>query len=481
MSKLRFLDLFAGCGGLSLGLEAAGLELLTSVERSPMAAETHFKNFHRSDDPNKWEDHRNKDIADQAKERCIVAGVEEVLNDDTTMSWLAGEGVDVLVGGPPCQGFSMAGRRDSTDRRNQLPEYFLEFIRKLQPKAVVVENVVGINRRFVESERRQEDPDFRVRMATDFEELCNQIASIEIKTTDRGKVGYDVQPLELDAAHYGVPQHRPRMFIVAFMEDAAGLEAGGDPRPLWRSRDFFDKRQDSPAERVPRLAPRPSHFKPVSAGDALCDFEAGTYKFQGEKPSKRKYEKEFSCYAWEMRNDKGRWQKIPDSHEHRRHNPNTEKRFHLYRRLADLGIPSRVFALAASKLRGGARVHAVENFLRVEGRDLCEEDVRGLAREIAYLPTLKHSQQVLDPAKPSPTVVTIPDDFVHPYEDRVMTVRELARLQSFPDWFEFRGKMTTGGTQRKTEVPRYTQVGNAVPPLLAKAIGRVLEGLLKDH
>jgi len=479
VSKLRFLDLFAGCGGLSLGLEAAGLELLTSVEKSSMAAETHFKNFHRSDDPNKWEDHRNKDIAGQAKERCIVAGVEDVLNDDTTMSWLAGQGVDVLVGGPPCQGFSMAGRRDSADRRNQLPEHFLEFIKKLQPKAVVVENVVGINRRFVESERRQEDPDFRVRMATDFEELCNQIASIEIKTPDRGKVGYDVQPLELDAAHYGVPQHRPRMFIVAFMEDAAGLETGGGPRPLWRSRDFFDKRQESPAERfVPRLAPRPSHSEAVSAWEALCDFEAGTYKSQGKKPSKRKYEEEFSRYAWEMRNDKGRWQKVLDSHEHRRHHPDTEKRFHLYRRLADLRIPSSVFALAAMRRKGGARVHAVEKFLRVEGRDLCEEDVRGLAREIALLPTRKHSQRVLDPAKPSPTVVTIPDDFVHPYEDRVMTVRELARLQSFPDWFEFRGKMTTGGTQRKTEVPRYTQVGNAVPPLLSKAIGVKLRALL---
>jgi DNA (cytosine-5)-methyltransferase 1 len=74
--------------------------------------------------------------------------------------------------------------------------------------------------------------------------------------------------------------------------------------------------------------------------------------------------------------------------------------------------------------------------------------------------------------------VTIPDDFVHPYEDRVMTVRELARLQSFPDSFTFHGKVTTGGKQRKDEVPQYTQVGNAVPPLLAKAIGVRLRDLL---
>ncbi len=120
-----------------------------------------------------------------------------------------------------------------------------------------------------------------------------------------------------------------------------------------------------------------------------------------------------------------------------------------------------------------ARITAVKNFL---GAWKLGDDE--LAKKIASLPTRKHSQQVLDPNQPSPTVLTIPDGLVHHAEDRVKTVRELARLQSFPDWFEFRGKMTTGGTQRKTEVPRYTQVGNAVPPLLARALGKTLRELL---
>src|SRR5699024_6542266 len=68
--------------------------------------------------------------------------------------------------------------------------------------------------------------------------------------------------------------------------------------------------------------------------------------------------------------------------------------------------------------------------------------------------------------------VTLPDDFINPYFDRVLTVREIARIQSFDDSFEFIGKRTTGGTKRKQEVPQYTQVGNAVPPLLAKAIAQ---------
>jgi len=279
-----------------------------------------------------------------------------------------------------------------------------------------------------------------------------------------------------------VPQHRPRMFIVALRADAVDLEADGDPLPLWRSRDFSEERQGSPAERVPLLAPRPSHSKPVPADEALCDFEAGTYKLQGKRPPRREYEERASRYAWEMRNDRNRWQKVPDSHEHRRHNPKTEERFRLYRKLADLGIPSSVFALAARRPKGGARTKAVEGFLRAKkGEDLSEKDVRNLARQISDLPTRKHSQQVLDPAKPSPTVLTIPDDLIHPYEDRVMTVRELARLQSFPDSFTFHGRVTTGGKRRKDDVPRYTQVGNAVPPLLAKAISQLLDGLLRGH
>jgi DNA (cytosine-5)-methyltransferase 1 len=87
---------------------------------------------------------------------------------------------------------------------------------------------------------------------------------------------------------------------------------------------------------------------------------------------------------------------------------------------------------------------------------------------------------VVNANEPSPTVVTLPDDYVHPDEPRIMTVRELARLQSFPDWFEFRSKETTGSHRRKVEVPQYSQVGNAVPPLMAEAIGELLVATLES-
>jgi DNA (cytosine-5)-methyltransferase 1 len=78
---------------------------------------------------------------------------------------------------------------------------------------------------------------------------------------------------------------------------------------------------------------------------------------------------------------------------------------------------------------------------------------------------------VLDPEGLSPTVVTMPDDFIHYSAHRCMTVREMARLQSFDDSFVFQGKRSTGGNKRKLEVPQFTLVGNAVPPLMARAIG----------
>jgi DNA (cytosine-5)-methyltransferase 1 len=99
----------------------------------------------------------------------------------------------------------------------------------------------------------------------------------------------------------------------------------------------------------------------------------------------------------------------------------------------------------------------------------------GLVNRLA---TKKHSQRALSLESPAPTVVSIPDDYVHPTEPRTLTVREMARFQSFPDAFEFRSKETTGGAKRRTEVPQYTQVGNAVPPRLALALGSRLREVL---
>ena len=94
---------------------------------------------------------------------------------------------------------------------------------------------------------------------------------------------------------------------------------------------------------------------------------------------------------------------------------------------------------------------------------------------------LKHRVYPMSSNVPAPTITTLPDDVVHYSDPRILTVRESARLQSFPDWFEFGGKFTTGGNRRKQECPRYTQVGNAVPPLLARAIGSGISATLAEY
>lgn len=91
---------------------------------------------------------------------------------------------------------------------------------------------------------------------------------------------------------------------------------------------------------------------------------------------------------------------------------------------------------------------------------------------VMELGTRKHSQKVLGWDMPARTVVTLPDDYVHPEKPRIFTVRELARFQGFPDTFEFLGKETTGAQRRRVEVPQYSQVGNAVSPWLSNAVGR---------
>jgi len=95
--------------------------------------------------------------------------------------------------------------------------------------------------------------------------------------------------------------------------------------------------------------------------------------------------------------------------------------------------------------------------------------------------TRKNCLYRFHPNEPARTVLTLPDDFIHYKKPRILTVREMARLQSFPDWFEFLGPKSTGGKRRRFDVPQYTQVGNAVPPLLAEAVGKKLYTYLEKH
>ena len=122
-------------------------------------------------------------------------------------------------------------------------------------------------------------------------------------------------------------------------------------------------------------------------------------------------------------------------------------------------------------------------FLSLDGKKVSNLSANQLLELLSELHTKKHTQKALKAQLPAPAALSIPDDACHYHESistqRTLSVREMARIQSFPDWFIVRSKITTGGKMRRFEVPQYTQIGNAVPPLLGYSIGVIIRSILE--
>ena len=396
------MDVFAGCGGLSLGLKRAGWKGLFAIEKDPFAFDTLSTNFPSDDGPLSYDwptniERRAWDIHGLLSER------------QKALASLAGK-VDLLAGGPPCQGFSHAGRRRPDDPRNKLFEAYLELVKILRPRLVLVENVKGFKSDFKVSE-----PDAIKNFAVALEQGLN---------TD-----YDVASAVIKACDFGVPQVRPRIFLVGALKD----EDVGD-----QVATFFDDLKDQVNGFLSeRQLPSQS-----TARDAISDLEVSR---NGKVPSVDS--KGFEAIAY--KSPLTSYQKLMrDGHEGAppdtrlaRHRPDIRKRFEAI--IKACGEEGRLSVTISAETR---KEHGLK----------------------------KMAIRVLDPLSCAPTVTSLPDDLLHYSEPRTLTVRENARLQSFPDWFAFKGKYTTGGHLRRTEVPRFTQVANAVPPLLAEQLGLAL-------
>ena len=472
--KRRFthVDLFSGCGGLSLGLRQAGFELALAVEKSEMAAETFYHNFVERISDQTHEDiwtrfscHRTS-VKKQAEKKLVVKELATVLSCPETLAALRLKEIDLVAGGPPCQGFSLAGRRNPEDPRNGLLWQFLDFVEAVAPKAVVIENVSGLSQDFRKHGKRA--PFSRLRRA--------------LQGTGKG---YKVQPVLLNAMHYGVPQHRPRIMLLGLRKDISS-RFGFYCEEIWKSE--YDLTGNTHFKERPSLAPMATHFgdEVLTVKDAISDLNC--FGYDGED-NISEYAMELRCdLSWMTESMKAQHKgNEPKNHNLRKHTSQIETRFRLYQYFRDEGISTQVLAIPKAKeltrecmknLVSEAIVGVTLPAKSPDGTIIASTGPELLELVLGH-GTRKHSQRPLSWSAPSRTVVSLPDDYVHPEKPRTLTVRELARFQSFPDSFEFRSKETTGSLRRRFEVPQYTQVGNAVPPRLGRAVGEAIMGALK--
>jgi len=455
-AAFKYIDLFAGCGGLSLGLESGGGQLIVAVERSPMAGETFYHNLiERMDKKADWDSYISSSIEKQFQKGLIVRELGELLQSKTLMSKLRAASPDLVVGGPPCQGFSLAGRRNKEDLRNQLPWQFLQVVEETSPKMVVIENVVGMRHKFDSDE------------GDVFKQLQRALE-------ETGK-GYVVQAVEVNALHYGAPQHRPRLMIIGLRADVAKKNQISSTEVLWRSA-FLDEIDPST---IPSLAPIPTVERAGkrTVGEAIGDLQPGMKRKFGDTGFSSDLTGLFHHLPYSG-------SVIPNQVE-RVHTSKTQLRFSLYQMFKSLNIDARVLGIPSEKVTKEELSKIKKAIADVkypakseDGRVLAGSEAE-LIKVIVKLKTKKHSQRVLEWNEPARTVVTVADDYVHPFAPRTFTVRELARFQGFPDTFEFKAKETTGGLNRRNEVPQYSQVGNAVSPFLALAVGKLANRVLK--
>lgn len=463
---MKFVDLFSGCGGLSLGMERAGGELVAAVEKSDMAARTFFHNYVAdAADVRVWQQYLQRSLRSQFEGKVVVSELANVLADDGLMERFSEQDLDAVVGGPPCQGFSLAGRRLKDDLRNRLAWEYLDFVERTEPKAVVIENVVGMSQSFVKGEE-------------------SSFSQLRAALTNIGS-GYVVQAVRVNAVHYGAPQYRPRLMLIALRSDVANKLRIQATTGIWKS-DFADLAGD-----IPQLAPVPTTLsgRAFTIRDAISDLGGWDATDAGRNAEYlARLRKAEEAVRPKRRDDSNH----PPNQTPRRHTDTVVTRFSFYRMMHGNGIDQRLLSqmsyldLEGQKSMAKRALANVELPLQLQcsARPAVARTITSLDElvELAVeLVTRKHSQKVLSASEPSRTVVTLPDDYVHPMQSRIFTVRELARFQGFPDSFEFLGRETTGAHRRKLEVPQYTQVGNAVSPWQSLAVGRLLSGLLEEY
>ena len=435
------VDLFAGCGGLSLGFENSGFKPIFVNEVNTDALNTYLKNRHHKLNSTSFSEFhslhsQNAEDLNHLRLEKLKDNFREIdeLNFDINKSD-KNSSIDVLAGGPPCQGFSGIGhRRSYLVNKQDLPsnhlfEVMCKIIDNLRPRIFLFENVRGL----LNSKWERDGID---KIWPDVLKAFKNIP------------GYVVKWDLIFAKDYGVAQNRPRVLLVGIREDLAN------------SSSVIDTKSSSESALECGFLPKPSGIEPPDLEDLLgdliddniienlknADYPSGNFETT-EYPIKP-----FSNIQKKMRTlpkSLGLKKITLTDHLYSKHKKNIIDKFQLM--LSNGGIIP------------------------------------------AHLKTKKFSQRLLKAKwgnfKPNITATSLPDDYVHFRQPRTLTVREWARLQMFPDWYQFCGKRTTGGIRRagnpqegifERELPKYTQIGNAVPVTLAEYLSKHFKMILDE-
>ncbi len=344
--KNKIIDLFSGCGGLSLGFEKVGFSLALAIDHWDDSIKT--LNYNRKDKIG-----TTKDVYDFTNDELRILKKEVV----------------GVIGGPPCQGFSMVGTRDHKDKRNSLYLEFVRFVQVIEPKFFVLENVKGL---------------LTLKGGYFKHDIVKRFSDI----------GYNVTFKILRASNYGVPQNRDRIFFVGLKKD-----------------HFKDTFFEFPTE----------NKKIVTTEEALSDILNIEEKEKTQK------------YSGQPKNDYQKLMRKNSSlilnHEITNHSDQT---IQIINKIPDGG------------------------------------DIKSISSDYYKVRNYNNAFKRMDSKKPSNTIDCGHRNYFHYCQNRIPTVRESARIQSFPDNFEFLGSKTS----------QYKQVGNAVPPLLAYAIAKKIKKML---
>lgn len=450
-SAPRVLELCSGSGGLSLGLRTAGYDLVAHVEKDLVAAETYALNFGADDKPSRWGLARDM-------EDCSAA---ELVND-LGLQEPADSAFDILAAGLPCQAFARIGRsklravagKDDAfrdDPRARLYLRFLQYVVDTEPLVILIENVPDIL-------------NFGGHNVP--EEICESLEDL----------GYRASYTILNSAYYGVPQIRDRFFLIAFADEVEAKPLFPEPTHFLRLPKGYEGSRQVALKHVARDSPRftpiyepASELTPaVTVKDALDDLPFITEHLTNPRSLRRRrlsdrvpyrHVDSLSSYAQQMRNWIGFEMPL-------------ESDGHLIR------LTPRDYPIFAAMPHGADYPSArriAEQMLEaaLEKEGFSDDSVEYERLRASIVPPYDPSKfpnkwWKMDPGKPSRTLTAHmgKDTYSHIHYDseqrRMVSVREAARLQSFPDAFRFAGAMNAG----------FRQIGNAVPPLLGLAVAR---------